>query len=338
MTAPPAAPARDGRAAWGAAIQDDLLASLGVPAASAGGPSRERHDRTRLESKRQRLLQLAVQAREFAKEPSVPDVMRSAWQFWPRFAIYNGLLIVSQRPSATHVESPETWRTRYGMVPLPHEQPLLLLHQGGPLGFVFDASQVEPGPEPGTHRYEAEQPFARPAFADAPQVVATLVEAVKARGVRVVQHGLGVVRGGHVMATSSGAVQEVTTGRRPPVVEQVPVSFDVSLNSRLPPTEQLATLVHELGHLYCGHLGPDPALERTGQGLWLEREGLEHAQREAEADFVAETVMGFIDPEAALPIRSDDGAPPLGRESAVAAALAVELVLDGVTDALVRSG
>ena len=36
---------------------------------------------------------------------------------------------------------------------------------------------------------------------------------------------------------------------------QVPVRFEVLLNRSYSATEQLATLAHELGHIYCGHLG-----------------------------------------------------------------------------------
>jgi hypothetical protein len=52
------------------------------------------------------------------------------------------------------------------------------------------------------------------------------------------------------------------------------------LNSNLSLEAQYATLVHELGHLYCGHLGtPD-------QKWWPDRRGLSLAIREFEAESI----------------------------------------------------
>ncbi|PWD51185.1 hypothetical protein C8046_11525 [Serinibacter arcticus] len=342
MTAPPAPtetlaphPRGERPAPHGRPIQEDLLAGFALPAGGIGPGPREHLTREKLERKRRRLLELTLDAVEFGKEPSVSSALRAAWQFWPRFSTYNGLLLLCQRPSATHVETPSTWQHRYGMVALPNEQPLLVLNPGGPLHFVLDASQVEPGPDPGSHAYEPHQPFARRTFDAAPQVLATMIESIKVHGVRVVDHRLGQSRGGHLTTSRTGATQDVVTSRRPLVVAPVPVRFELALNADLSPTEKLAVLAHELGHLYCGHLGPDPALLQTGEGLWLERLDLDAEQKEAEAEFVSDAVMRFVAPGATrlrpreTPELLDTPELP-DHGSAVVAALAVELVLDTI--------
>ena len=45
---------------------------------------------------------------------------------------------------------------------------------------------------------------------------------------------------------------------------------------------QFATLVHELAHLLCGHLGRRPKKDK-----WPDRRGLEHSQEELEAESVS---------------------------------------------------
>jgi hypothetical protein len=49
------------------------------------------------------------------------------------------------------------------------------------------------------------------------------------------------------------------------------------LNSNLSAEARYATLVHELAHLYCGHLGT------LNDKWWPDRRGLPHAAREFEA-------------------------------------------------------
>jgi len=54
------------------------------------------------------------------------------------------------------------------------------------------------------------------------------------------------------------------------------------VNEKLNIAGRFATLAHELGHIYCGHLGAHP------EGFWPDRSGkLNLAQREMEAEAVA---------------------------------------------------
>jgi antirestriction protein ArdC len=53
------------------------------------------------------------------------------------------------------------------------------------------------------------------------------------------------------------------------------------INSRHNPNVQFATLAHELGHLFLGHLGPDKYLKIP------ERPSLTHARKELEAESLA---------------------------------------------------
>ena len=58
------------------------------------------------------------------------------------------------------------------------------------------------------------------------------------------------------------------------------VLYELLLNSLHSAEAMYATLVHELGHLYCGHLGtPNPK-------WWPDRQGLSHELREFEAESV----------------------------------------------------
>ena len=64
--------------------------------------------------------------------------------------------------------------------------------------------------------------------------------------------------------------------------------WNVSINRLLTPAEQFTTLLHELGHLFCGHLGAfeDNNLKEEEYG-WPDRSTLPHFAREIEAELVA---------------------------------------------------
>lgn len=59
------------------------------------------------------------------------------------------------------------------------------------------------------------------------------------------------------------------------------IDFVVTLNRKHSETRRFGTLAHELGHVFCGHLGV------TGEKLWELRGELSHDTREFEAEAVA---------------------------------------------------
>ena len=81
------------------------------------------------------------------------------------------------------------------------------------------------------------------------------------------------------------------------------IAFVVSLARRLEPAQALATLAHELAHIYCGHLGRpillDPKTKKPKPMSWSDRRGLlTLSQREFEAEATAYLVCRRIGIEA----------------------------------------
>jgi antirestriction protein ArdC len=77
------------------------------------------------------------------------------------------------------------------------------------------------------------------------------------------------------------------------------VAFVVSVAKRFAPAEALATLAHELAHIYCGHLGRpvviDGKTKKRKQLHWSDRSsGLTQGQREFEAEATAYLVCRRI--------------------------------------------
>ena len=117
----------------------------------------------------------------------------------------------------------------------------------------------------------------------------------------------------------------VLVKKRPePEYVQVPLQYELVLNFSHSPEAKYATLVHELAHLYSGHLGtPNPK-------SWPDRRGLPENVREFEAESVCYVIcsrLGIENPsEKYLADYFDDFAetPPISFESVMVAAGLIE--------------
>ena len=127
------------------------------------------------------------------------------------------------------------------------------------------------------------------------RAVARLSSAAEELGVRVVAARQGVALAGKIRRVDGSRTIRLPANEKSNERREVAERWVVALNQAHTPTEQLATLAHELGHLFCGHVGAD-------QGdSWPCREVREHATREFEAESVARLVFRRIAPGAELP-------------------------------------
>ena len=111
--------------------------------------------------------------------------------------------------------------------------------------------------------------------------LAKTIENTKRDGIRVSERAHGSQRAGSIQYASTVETIEVPVGANPHVTYQrVPLRFELLLNCNLSLESRYATLVHELGHLYCGHLGT------PNNKWWPDRQGLPLEIREFEAESV----------------------------------------------------
>lgn len=204
-------------------------------------------------------------------------VVRFRW-----YSPFNALLVHLQMTGARFVAPPSRWLREFGRRIIPGERPLVILQPRGPVMFVFDVSQTEPLDEAANLvPKQVLDPFAAGEVDITARLARTIENCARdGTAVRYIEMG----------SQASGQIQQVLAGGflsflekvgPPPVYRRIAHTFDVQLNKRHKPATCYATLVHELAHLYCGHLGtPNPK-------WWPDRRGLAHDAEEFEAESVS---------------------------------------------------
>jgi antirestriction protein ArdC len=154
-------------------------------------------------------------------------------------------------------------------------------------------------------------------------------ENAKRDGIDVVERPAGSQSAGSIRIRSSGRSLQFQTRTKPSAeFVRVPARYHLELNANHSSESRYATLVHELAHLYCGHLGT------PNEKWWPDRRGLELEVREFEAESVCHLIcerLGIANPSAeylAGYLKAQDEVPPISLDCVMKAAGLIEQMGD----------
>lgn len=202
------------------------------------------------------------------------------------YSPYNGLLIHIQRPGARFVAPPHRWQKMYGRRVKPNANPIVILQPMGPVMFVFDVSDTEPGPNALPLPKEVDKPFEVFSGNLHLNTLTETIENAKRDGIRILEQKTGSQAAGSIQQVNgkSIATLKFQSGRdknKKPIFHDIPVHYELLFNNDLKNEAHYATIVHELAHLYCGHLGT------PYKQWWPDRQGLSKNIKEFEAESVS---------------------------------------------------
>ncbi|MBI1732350.1 MAG: hypothetical protein HYR49_06230 [Gammaproteobacteria bacterium] len=186
-----------------------------------------------------------------------------------RFSIFNTALIHVQRPAARLLASAAQWAR------LDHEvndgaPPVIVLAPFGPVQFLFDESDTTGRALADVERATLLAPGPAP-HANWEQTV----EGAKVLGV--------MVEAGQVAPNAPWRLEQ-HRDRGQARGEGKYISWELAVDGSLGADQRFVRLAHELGHIYCGHLGGHP------NGAWRSRRDVSGPEREAEAELVCHLV------------------------------------------------
>lgn len=216
-----------------------------------------------------------------------------------KLAAYNLYMVYIQRPGAAAVATRDEWMG-VGQTIMPDAVPIVILRTFGPIELVYELSDTAPPQvrDPRSHMLGAEGPFDVERMN---RLVRNLKPKGKALRIDVVQGSYGA----HLAGTAAAArplltdVQDLASGTLPTGqiahgnFETTPypahdLLYRIKLNRRMTAAEQFTTLAHELGHIFCGHLGAFlPSGRADDDHGWPDRSSLGQSAREIEAELVA---------------------------------------------------
>lgn len=202
---------------------------------------------------------------------------------FPKIAPCNAFLLHVQKPGSEFVASVSEWKERFNRTIKPGSRPLVILWPFGPVRFVFELEDTEgddPFPEYLLKPFKTEGKISS-------RVFQCLLRNLPRDGVSYHNADYGTGRAGHIK-TSEGNKSQNTRGKikiskgnisQYPKGKEVEVLYNLVVNQNHTDEEKFATIAHELGHLYCGHLGS------PNEKWWPNRmnKGVEVEEYEAES-------------------------------------------------------
>ncbi len=211
-------------------------------------------------------------------------------------APYNAMLVNFQMPHARFVLTPSQWK-KYHRKIRSNARPLVILIPFGPVDFVFEIQDTYTSKN-APHLYseseiieEVEKPFrvAGRAYSDMLDKLITLMQ----------YHGVAYDPN-MVAGVNYGAEISLLTSKEEQIPIDIPINKNISIvhnahflvrtNSTADVGQKIASIAHELGHLFCYHL---PVPEGWG-GAW-EYRNLNKDVREFEAEAVARMVCDRLE-------------------------------------------
>ena len=179
------------------------------------------------------------------------------------YAPFNAMLLQIQKPGLSYAASARHWQKKFKRKPKEGARPLLILQPFGPVNLVYDVMDTEGDLLPEDVQCFPTTGYILHKHLDAFEAI---LEENHIEWVRVDT--------GDRKAGSIRAVRRVSNDDKYTV-------YRMRINRNHAPSTQFATLVHELAHLYLGHLGEDENFRV------LNRTGLSHSEVELEAESVS---------------------------------------------------
>jgi len=225
------------------------------------------------------LDELFSMARQYRSSGSFSNLLK----FVSRFHFYspfNAMLVHVQMPGATYVAPANRWVRDFGRRIRANARPLVILQPKGPVMFVFDVSHTVPEDDATPLPYQVTHPFETRRGAIGGELNRTLAN-VKRDGVEALEQDAGSQSAGEIrIFQGQRRISFQWREKKEDRSKGIPLRYQLLLNSNHSSEAKYATLAHELGHLYCGHLGT-PNVK-----WWPDRRGLEKHVREFEAESV----------------------------------------------------
>lgn len=212
-------------------------------------PTEQKNKSKQEQKKVQEIDKLYADVREYRSTKNFKELIDFIKEF-PEQAPYNAMLIRMQNPGSRYVATAEYWQKNYNRIPKTGARPLVILKLFGPVSFVYDVSDTEGDPVPD----EIVKPFK--ANGNTYTIFGNLMKNMVKEGIGYIENDYGSNYAGSLNCVIDKSYQDFIF---PPKTQRgktkyVPHEYDMVVNSKFNEAEKCATIFHELGHYFCGHI------------------------------------------------------------------------------------
>ena len=189
---------------------------------------------------------------------------RQLLEFCARFKYlspFNAWLVQLQMPGAKFTLTEAQWKNQYKRQLRRHARPLIILQPFGPINMVFDISDTISSEKESSSLYDSHYsdemileelmaPY-RTRGSISPEIIGKLIRNIKYSGIAIKTFEKGVKIAGEICLNDEETVELIVKDK----TFKRPSDYVIYVNSRADNGEVFATILHELGHLYCHHIG-----------------------------------------------------------------------------------
>lgn len=219
------------------------------------------HDLFENEAARSLLDRLLTDSRLYTSSKDYQEILIFVARM-RNFAPFNAMLLQIQKPGLRFAASALDWQQRFGRKPTEGARPLLILWPFGPVALVYDVVDTE-----GRDLPRDVWSFYAKGSVDA-QTVSSFEHPLRRKHIELIWVDFGDQNAGSIRVISRASEKEST-------------QYRMHLNRNHQPAVRFTTVVHELAHVFLGHLGSDKKLNVP------DRPHMDNSQREIEAESVA---------------------------------------------------
>jgi hypothetical protein len=169
----------------------------------------------------------------------------------PNFAPFNASLLQIQKPGLRFAAFESDWKTKFKRTIKEGARPLIILWAFGPVALVYDIDDTEGDELPSdvAHAFKAKGNMTE-------KDITRFISLLEKKGIYVKKIEYGDAHAGHIQRPEHDYTIENQSKDA-----KIKPNYQIRLNKKHDANVQFATLIHELGHLFLGHLGEDKFLK-----------------------------------------------------------------------------
>lgn len=211
------------------------------------------------------------------------------------YSPYNAFLLYQQRPGVRFVLNASAWLKQYSRKIKPNARPLIVLVPFGPVDYVYDISDTYPIDKNGQPTLfaatdediiqSAAQPYKTKGYNPIKELD-NLCRTLTFNGIEIESFKTGSDFAGQIEILESDRHCKLHFNYKKTQFEW-DANYLLSYREGASDGEAFATIIHELGHLFCHHLSAVPL------NAWIVRR-LDHTTEEFEAEIVSFIVCSHL--------------------------------------------